>query len=404
MLCITRLLLSALLLVLAIPAGADYGPDAQPNNPTNNGNGDNPANAGQQMKVPDYIKPGFQMLFYNGSSTEAPQPDKIGSAGMGFTEYTIIAVSKDKVFVTATNYLAVDGVPLTAQGEIDTTQDPKVQFIGSNSFAITAMDVQGGNAMWMPVDALKQWQSGNGVEVVRGQWPYQGKQVNAATITVKGNNLISSNTYDSDDGLKLASRNASGNFRRNATGNDPYQRQMQSQMQLLSTRQMESPLLNAKWPNWAKAVKKMHYKGTYKMHTPGFDSPSLQISSTLEFTDRGANYVTGKSTITLQGGGQPDTKAILQGPGTLLGNWIHPDILNNLNEGQIDRNEILRTTLTYKVQQGRLGQLGVFVLTNDAKSFYNVSGYSLKDGSLTYINLHTADPATTVEASLDGIE
>lgn len=392
----------ALLLVLfSLSAIAQYGPGTQ-------GGGSDDANTpvpvGQQMKVPDYIKPGFQMLYYNGSSTEASQPDKIGSAGMGYTEYTILAVTKDRVLITATSYLAPNGVPLTPQGAIDTTQDPKVQFIGSNSYAITATDVQGGNALWMPVDELKQWQSGNGVEVLRGVWPYQGKQVNAVSITVKGNNYISSNTYDSESGVKLASRSASGNFRRNATGRNLYDRQIQAQTQLINTRQIDSPLLNAKWPDWTKTVKKMHYKGTYTSIIPGFDSPSLQLNSTIEFTQRGADYIAGTITIKHQGGGQPQTNTVVQGPGTVLGNWIHPDLLNNLNEGKLDRNEILRTTLTYQIQEGNLGTLGVFVLTNDAKSFHNVSGYNLENGALTYVSLNTAEPGTAITATLDGIE
>jgi len=399
---IQRLVLTAMLLVLiGLPAAAQYGPGTLPK--PGQGDGNNPAPAGQQMQVPDYIKPGFQMLYTSASSSESPQPDKAGSAGMGFTEYTVIAVTKDKVLITATNYLAPNGVPLTAQGAIDHTQDPKVQFIGAESYAITALDVQGGNALWMPVDQLKQWQPGNGVEVQRGPWPYQGKQVNAAIITVKGNDHISANTYNTDNGQKLTTRSASGAMRRNDTGTNPYNRKHQSQMQLLTTRQLDSPLLGAKWPDWTKGVKKMNYTGTYAMPVPGVQPPPVQLAMSIAFNERIENLLIGKSPLQVQDS-PPQTSAVAQGPGTILGYWVHPDILATLAEGTIDRNKILRTTLTYQVQQGNLGQLGVFVLTNDAQTFYAVSGYNLKSGALTYMSIHTTDPGTTIEFALDGIE
>lgn len=400
-----RIIRTALLFVIAsLPVHAQYGPGTLPRPQPDQGGANNPAPAAQQMQVPDYIKPGFQMLYMSASSTESAQPDKVGSAGMGFTEYTIVAVTNDKVLVTATNYLAPNGVQFTQQGEVDPNADHKVQLIGSNSYAITANDVLAGNAMWMPVDQLKQWQSGNGVEVQRGPWPYQGQQVNAAIITAKGNDYISSNTFNTDNGQKLGSRSASGNMRRNDTGNNPYNRVSQAQMQLVSTRQVDSPLINAKWPNWAKTVKKMHYKGTYSMAIPGGGPvPPVQMAMEIEYTERGEDYLVGKSTLQVQGN-QPTTNPVVQGPGSAMGNWIHPDILANLQQGKIDRNQILRTTTTYQVQQGNLGQLGVFVRTNDAQTFYTVSGYNLDNGALTYVSLHTADTNTTIEFTLDGIE
>lgn len=385
---------------LALSAGAQYGPGNTPN-PQGGGNAQPPA--GQAMKVPDYIKPGFQMLYMTASSSEHTDPNKIGSAGMGFTEYTVIAVTRDKVLVTATNYLTPNGMPLTAQGAFDPNTDPKAQLIGANSYAISALDVQGGNAMWMPVEELKQWQSGNGVEVQRGPWPYKGQQVNAATITVKGNDSISSNTYDTADGKKLVMRSATGPMRRNATGNNPYDRRHQQQMQLLGTRQLQLPTIGADWPDWTRGVKKMNYSGTYSMAVPGVQAPPVQMSMSIAFTERGEGYILGKSTIQVQGS-PPSTNAVMQGPGSALGYWVHPKVLAKFEQGTVDENKTMRTTLTYQVQDGNLGRLGVFVLTNQAKTFYAVSAYNLQNGALTYISLHTAETGTTIEFSLDGIE
>lgn len=400
---IQRFVLTALLMVfIGLPASAQYGPGTLPKPPQ--GGGDNPVQAGQQMKVPDYIKPGFQMTYMSMSSTEADPQGKGGGAGMGFTVHTIIAVTKDKVLVTATSYLAPDGMPFNADGTFDPNTDPKAILAGSENYHITAMQVQGGNALWMPVNDLKQWQSGNGVEVQRFPWPYQGKKVDSTTLFVKGNDFISSNTYRADNGVKLTSRSGTGPMRRNATGNDPFMRKIQSQTQLLATRQLDNPLLGADWPGWAKTVKKMNYTGTYRMAIPGGEpTPAVQMSMAIEFTDRGQDYVAGTSTLTVQGG-QPEKSPVLQGPGTMLGFWVHPNLLANLDEGTVDRDDLTRTTTTYQIQQGNLGKLGVFVVSSDAQAFYTVSGYNLESGALTYVQLHTADPGTTIEFALDGIE
>ncbi|MFN3167209.1 MAG: hypothetical protein ACE37H_09130 [Phycisphaeraceae bacterium] len=390
--------------VQAAPAWAQYGPRPGGDNPAGEGQENPiPRPAGAAITVPEYIKPGYQMLYMSASSSESDDANKPGSAGMGYTEYTIVAVLKDKVLVNTAFYLAPNGVPLTAQGALDPTTDPRVQLSGASSMAIGEFALKSGGAMWMTADELKQLQSGNGVEINRGPWPYNGRQVNAVTVTVKGNDHISSSTYNADTGEKLTDRNASGPMRRGDTGVNPFNRKHQSQSQLISTRQVDSPLIGAAWPAWAKTVKTMSYAGTYSMAVPGVQTPPVQMSLALKFTDRGDGYVIGKSTSQVQGS-PPSESPIMQGPGTALGYWVHPDVLSKLDQGQIDQNKTLRTTLTYQVQDGNLGRLGVFVLTNDAQTFYAVSAYNLRNGALTYMSHHLADTGTTIEYTLTGME
>ncbi len=393
------LLLSVLCLIApARPTAAQYGPQPGGNPPAGQ-----PDNAAGALALPDYIKPGYQFLYVASSSTESDDPNKVGSAGMGFTEYTIIAVLKDKVLVNAANYLAPNGVPLTPQGDLDTNTDPRVQFSGGTSFTLGALEIQGGRALWMDVEQLKQMQGGNGVDVVRSTWPYKGQQVNAVTVTVRGNDSISSSTYLAESGAKLVDRMGSGPLRRGDIGANPYNRKYQSLMQLVETRQFKSPLIGAAWPDWTQRVKAMNFAGTYSMNVPGLQAPPVQMSLSISFTERGEGYILGKSTSQVQGNA-PQTSLAMQGPGTALGYWVHPDVLAKLKQGQIDENKTLRTTLSYQVQDGNLGRLGVFVLNNEAQTFYAVSAYNLQTGALTYISHHLADTGTTIEYTLQGIE
>lgn len=390
------------LIALAWPAPAQYGPQ-----PGGNGNGNVPGQPQNQpaggLDLPQYVKPGFQMLYMASSSSESDDPNKVGPAGMGYTEFTVVAVAKDKLLVSMAHYLAPNGVPLTPQGALDPDTDPRAQLSGGGSMAFSAMDLKLGNAMWMNVEDLKQMQPGNGIEVNRGPWPFNGQQVNAVTIAVKGNDSISSSTYNTDTGVKLVERTASGPMRRGDIGVNPFNRKHTALSQLISTRQIESPLVGAAWPEWTKRVKTMNYAGTYSMSVPGLQAPPVQMALSVTFTERGEGYILGKSTTQVQGNA-PQSALAVQGKGTMLGYWVHPDVLAKLRQGTIDTNKTLRTTLSYQVQEGNLGRLGVFVLTNDAQTFYGVSAYNLENGALTYISHHIADTATTIEYVLSGIE
>lgn len=355
------------------------------------------------VSVPDYIKPGFQMLYMTASSTEAQSPESPGGAGMGFTEFTVIAVTPEDVIVSATNYLAPKGLPLTPQGEFDPTTDPRVQLMGSNTQRITQADVQSGGALWMPVDQLKQWEPGNGILVDRSPRTYKGQQVQATSIIVTTPNSISSDTFNSTNGQKLVTRSGMGSFRRNATGNDPYDRQIQNLMKLVDTRQLNSPLLGSPDPDWAQRVQTMQYAGSYTMIIPGMQTPAVPMATTVTFDKRSNGITYGTAKVQTQDD-MPNSTAVMQGPGTMLGYWVHPQTLAQLNAGVIDRHPIMRLTLSYQVQQGNMGQMGVFVLTNDIKSFFAVSGYNLQTGAMTYTSLQNSDPGTKIEFQLQNMQ
>ena len=388
------LLTFAFLSITSIPALAeDYIPILPGNTPANtpernDANNPAPGVANHAMKVPDYIKPGFQMIYMVGSYTKT---ESSASAGMGFTVYTILAVLNDKVLVSATNYLTPNGLELNADGSFDPDTDSKAQLSDSASYIITKADVMSGGALWMPVDQLKQWKTTKEIEVIERIKSYQGEMVNAISLAIKNDGSITIDTFHADNGLKLEdlSNHDSG--------------KQVNQMQLLETKQLDSPLLGAKWPDWAKTVKKMSYSGTYTMAVAGVEPLPMQIGSEVVFKERGDGWAIGKASMTTQGQSSGSSH-VMQGPGTLLGYWVHPGVLADLAPGLIEENKLLRTTTTYQVQDGRLGRLGVFFHTNKTKSFYTVSGYNLQTGALTYVQLHTAETGITIELSLDGIE
>ncbi|MFK7791024.1 MAG: hypothetical protein AB8C95_16210 [Phycisphaeraceae bacterium] len=382
-----RYLLTALLFIfLGLSVSAQYGPD----NPPQPGQGDNPANAGQQMKVPDYIKPGFQMTYMGGHYLDTGDSKQAATTGMGFTVFTVLAVTKEKVLLSATNYLTPGGLPINPDGSFDPDTDANAQLSASNSYGITQQTVNSGAAMWMPVDRLKQWKSGGKVKVQKLLRTYQGETVQALTIAYEDDDSGHSSDFHTGNGMKLEYLSGLKNGKR------------ASQMQLLDTKQINSPLVGAKWPDWAKTVKTMNYSGTYTMATVGIDPLVTKISSEVKFTERGDGYAIGKATLNRQGNAA-GSSVVMEGPGTMFGYWIHPDILAKLAEGIVEENKITRTKTTYQVQQGNLGKLGVFVHSNTKNTFYAVNAYNLQTGALAYINIHTGDTGITVEFKLEGI-
>lgn len=360
------------------------------------------AHCADTLAVPDYIKPGFQLLYASSSSSENPDRQKPPSAGQGYTLHTVVAVTKDKVLMQSAEYLAIDGLPLDGKGGIDPDIDPKVKFMAGSSFAYTAMQIQAGSAAWMNTDDLRQLKTDvPAVEVVNLKWPYQGKETDATMVGINTKDSILINTWRSSDGILLLTRHFVGPQRRE--GGTNYNRVHQSSLQLLDTRQDQSPIIGAAWPEWTDTVKAMRYTGTYTSRSPGSAPLSIGMSHTAKITEHGDGYKIGKTTIQVQGA-QPTVSPLVVGPGTLLGYWIHPDVLNNLDAGEIDKNKHLRTSLTYKVQEGNLGKLGVFVQTNATKSFVAIHGYNLQNGALTYISLIDNQLNTTTEFILDGID
>lgn len=385
-----RYLMMALLCAMTLPVMSQYGPATLPNQQP--GGVDNNHNqADQPMRVPDYIKPGFQMTYMGFGYVDDGDPKQAATTGMGYTVFTVVAVLKDKVLLSATNYLTPNGLPLNPDKSFDYDTDANAQLSNSNNYTVSKRDALMGDAIWMPVDHLKQWESGDKLKIVEGSFPYRGKSVSTIALLTEHDDGAISNVFNVKNGQKLISVSAFKGGKQ------------QSQTQLLGTKQIDSPLIGAKWPDWAKSVKTMSYSGTYTMAPAGIDPLTSQMSTEIKFTERGDGYAIGKSTMK-RDGAAAGTSVVMQGPGSAFGYWIHPDVLANLDGGTVEENKITRTKTTYQVQQGNLGKLGVFVHTNTKNTFYAVNGYNLQTGALVYINMHAADTGITVEFKLDGIE
>ncbi len=353
--------------------------------------------AGQAMTVPAFVKPGARLWFYGGDSTEPNDPQQSVSAGAGMWRYDVVAVLPDRVLLQSSLYLDAMG------------NRQQFTFSSGTPVVFDAMQVAGGGALWMPVDQLAALQPDQNIQITRGPWPLGGQSYDATSITILGNDSKFRYVFDAGTGLKLSEQVAVGRFRRNGGQNDGFNRQTQSFKSFEAFRQMDFPWLRHAPPAWTQTVNRLHYRGSYAMVIPGSPPMPIGLSATFEVQQRGEGWAAGTLTRSMDNvmGGPPNPPEqipFVEGPGKALGLWMSPAALAELGPGVVDRDETLKNTLTYQVQAGPAGQLGVFVETNDTQTYTLVAGYDLQDGALSYAQFSDHATNVIVELQLIGRE
>ncbi|MEM1354571.1 MAG: hypothetical protein AAGH88_06780 [Planctomycetota bacterium] len=367
---------------------------------------------------PEWLKPGAQVTYavtdsYNPNPNPnlPPNQQPKPSAGMGYREYTVIAVTEEKVYLQQTLYLAPQGLPLKDDGSVDMTIDPKAQATAMSYKVVTGMEVNQGDAIWMPPARLqameqKRESSADGTQgswIDPTSWPVQGQLVNAVKIELWGANFARNRVYRRDTGMLLFHHDATGGVKPGTARNNIYAKEIVDIRQLVHYEQIDSPMIGGGFPAWTQQVKAMHYTGQQAFVMQGAPPVSLPMSITMTVEQNDGQIMLGKALMKQQGSADQSTDVVM-GPGSLFGYWVDPRALSQLRPGEIHRNDATRTFITYQVQEGPLGRLGVFVHSNEAKSFFAVNGYDLQDGKLMYMQFAQPEQNLVREFQLQNVE
>lgn len=343
-----------------------------------------PIVGGGGVYVPDFIKPGARIVYESGSATQGDL-NKPGSAGVGLTRYDVIAVTPSKVYLRAGTYL----------------QDPQGKgytFAGSSNLAVGAFEVSSGGAIWIDRSILEGYQNTKDTTILDADWPIGGKTYKARSITRLTNASAMRQVFDRGTGLQLIQQLATGDRRDH---NDPFMRTTTSSMQFQTYRIVDLGLDGA--PAWSKNVRRMKYQGGQTLAGGVGPSITLPMECDIHFTERGDGWTLGQ--LTLRSQGQPDsTSEIAIGPATFGGNWLNPAALNQLQQGEIDRDATLRFALTYEIAQTPMGRLGVFKETGDSRTYQMIWAYDLNDGALVYTSFEQPEFGLKRELKLVGRE
>ncbi len=364
------------------------------------GVGPTPPALGGPIAVPEYIQPGARIVYYGGDSSESDDPSKPGGAGLGMFAYDVVKVLPDRVLLQTSLYLDRNG------------NRQAYSFASATGSAVGAFEANSGGAVWIHPDELKKFQTAEGITVSRGAWPIGNDTYQAVTVTIVGNDSKTRHVFDEGTGLKLSEQIAVGAFRRAGGQNDGFNRKHQSHKGFEAFRQVQLPWLGHPAPAWVKTFKKLHYRGTYQMHVPGSPPMPIGISASFEPQQRGDDWFIGTMSQQMDAvdsgfgavANPPTVTPVVEGPGKRMGLWVPPGALQAMRPGVVDRDDTLRTTLRYDVQDGPLGRLGVLTETDDTGSYQLVAGYRFDDGTLTYAQMSVRETGVTVTLELAGRE
>src|SRR5207237_1133820 len=136
-------------------------------------------------------------------------------------------------------------------------------------------------------------------------------------------------TFDLGTGVKLAEAFATGRVLRDVAPNNGLNRQTQRTAQYETYRVLDLPWLKADAPPpaWAATVKRLTYRGQQRpLDNPANVTP---LSAEVTFEERGLDWAVATVT-TAVGDAAPVKTRHVQGPASLDGYWMSPDVLRNL--------------------------------------------------------------------------
>ena len=349
------------------------------------------------LVAPDWVQPGVVITFRGGASTEGapPNPNRQpgdpvdhGSAALGYTIHEVVART-DTFIILSTLATMQEGV-----------NDSRQLFAGGGISIITSNEIMGGATFFTDPGGLRQLEDGNGITVQRGPYNFNGQNIQAAMVTVRGNDFVNESVYDAETGIRLTNRAASGPLRRGETQNE-FNRRSKEHSEFVGIRRLEGPWRQAGWPDWANQVRRVRYEGRMTYSAPDFEY-HMPMSVNVTIDQRGSNWVRGTSEVTMRVEGQPEQKQ--QSPfaaatGTLSGYWLSPDLLRAMQSGIIDRDGPSGTIIRYE----RTGSHGVFTTETTGGSRL-IARYRLQDGALESSRYELSHLGQTVELRLAGME
>ena len=338
-----------------------------------------------KLVIPAYVKPGMRFVF-NGSSVS------MKGTGEGPMRYDVVAVTDSRVLMNSVNYVkyGFDGkIGVSSSAGVDVRSGvPGTNSIGS---------------IWVSKEALAAMAADNTMTVAYEKWPINGRSYDAVILVKQIQDSAQRTIYDRETGLLLGMQLATGKMRQDNDLNI-FNRENSSILSYQTARQLDLPWFKADAPKWTKTVKRMKYQGQSRLSGGGVAQDIVTAQSkTAEITDRGDDWAIIKSTSESQGVTiAKDT--LSNGPATIGGYWINPDALNKMKQGVVDEDPTLHSVLTFQIQEGAVGKLGVLVETNADRSYQLVWGYSLDDGALMYSMVQDSSMQTTTEFKLVGRE
>jgi len=384
-----RRALALIAVALLLPAASAFALD--PANPLEQ---NNPNNAGNNngLAPPEWCVPGARITAHGGSHIIPDNPTETnrGSGGMGYTQYDIVAVTDTEVVIQARAYF-------------EPTVDGPNELMSTTSFVTN--DFATGGGLWMHPDQIAQTQAdpaGN-PKITRGPIELDGQTYDAIvfeTTTADGRS-VTAETFDRATGIRLYQSIRT----RTATGRTG------SHEQFKTYRVMDLPWLNTN-PGPAFAdVKKINARGTMTFlsgfaEIPNFVS-NLEIESEVVEVKDGLVRLNTVIETTAQGmDPQRGEIANVIAPGTAMGMWIDPEVLAQLEKGQVidEDTTVGQTVVVSDIIEDSGNTYIILTETGRREAYVMIYGYDLATGLAMGSRLTKPSMNQVIEVEVTGVE
>jgi hypothetical protein len=379
--------------------------------------GTGPAGAAEPgvLPPPAWVQPGARVTFYSAAASVAqsryqviedpsgPWQDPVtgkryrsteetgesvgGGSGDGVSQVDVIAVEGDDVVLSLTLY-GID----RANGTLTVLPGAGARVPGG------AVD-----GVWISPESLAQIQTGSlgGLLVLRGEYPLNGTTYQAVSIVNPTPGAYSSQTYDTDTGVLLASTtNTAGAMSPvQLPGQGPTQGASQLTIsRFVGIRQMATPGIGSAAPAWVARTPGLSYTGEYRWVNPVDPSSaafSYPMTAEVGITGSGPTWASYRlrTAVDVQGMAPSDSSGVSSGIGPY---WWDPAALAGMSAGDVlDRDPV--TSLSVVVAGLVQGPVGPAVtITSQVPGTSMDATYDVGTGVLLGQTISVASSGTTV--------
>lgn len=318
----------------------------------------------KDLPRPSWVKPGAHIFWWVTDSTKIRgKRGEQGSARLGHSELTIVAVEGKNVALEIRTYAAAGGkeneAPSIAGGVGDVIP-------GS------------GGEYWVHPQALKilmKKKPTEGVTVARVQRTVAGNVMNVVAISMKDISW----QFDETSGVLVAMMSVTPEVEIRKTG-----RRTSTTVQFRALQQVNYPWMSATLPAWTQKVKVYDYDGTVTSRGLGSEEPFVQpIAVKHTRTDGGATWFATRSTITLPTKQAQEPAPTAQVTGVArFGLCLPPRELAKLQVGTVLSENRFAQSKVRVIFVGVRNGKRIAVLREDAPNFMVEWHYDLQSGVL----------------------
>jgi hypothetical protein len=333
----------------------------------------------------------------------------LGVGGAGWDCVDVIAVEPGVIVLSLRQFPNQNGLqgPCTSSG------------------SMTALSHPSGCDFFVHPNLLAQLteSSNEGVSVLKGTIEHRGTTYNAIRSTVEIPRTRLSSMYDLSSGVQLT-HNSSTQFDKGTafreSGNN-YEGQRKTGRSLANNqfhgvRTLGIPWTTMEMPAWVRTMKVARYEGArVDSGTPEMGLGRLVTNMSVEFKTQhvGKTFATYEMTMVQQMQGLPAMEPFKSlsatGPGSIDGLWMHPNVLQQLEQGQLldsDANTGVQVGVDY-VGPGQNGQ-PVVVIASGNQTYKFSAMYDAGTGKLLGTNKMERSASTggtiTTQFQLVGME